>query len=124
MATKQAKMTRKIKNEWVKALRSGDYEQGESVLYDKQTNSYCCLGVLARVCGVRASKLHGFSITPAIGESKEEVMNYNVLASNKVPALPMKQRDKLTDMNDGNCTKQRSFKYIASYIDRCVKVER
>ena len=32
--------------EWKDALLSGKYTQGISQLYDEQTNSYCCLGVL------------------------------------------------------------------------------
>lgn len=43
-------MNQAIKKEWVEALLSGKYQQGEGVLkkrdYVNNTNAYCCLGVL------------------------------------------------------------------------------
>lgn len=36
---------------WVKALRSGKYEQGKSYL--KKDNKYCCLGVLYDVLKIQ-----------------------------------------------------------------------
>jgi len=44
------KMRPEAKEAWIKALRSGEYEQGECYL--KQTNGkpkYCCLGVLCEI---------------------------------------------------------------------------
>lgn len=37
-------MKQDIKQAWVNALRSGDYEQGRGAL--RQGDTYCCLGVL------------------------------------------------------------------------------
>lgn len=37
----------KIMSEWIAALRSGEYAQGEGVL--RSGNLYCCLGVLCEV---------------------------------------------------------------------------
>lgn len=37
-------MKKRIKNLWVKALKSGEYKQGTDFL--KNGNKYCCLGVL------------------------------------------------------------------------------
>lgn len=45
-------MDAELKAKWVKALRSGQYEQGQGVLYNRDTGHYCCLGVLAEVAGV------------------------------------------------------------------------
>lgn len=42
------------KQEWIDALRSGDYDQGQGALVkiDEQGEcSYCCLGVLAHIAG-------------------------------------------------------------------------
>ena len=44
--TTYKKMVPEIKVQWVKALRSGKYEQGEGILRSKADNTYCCLGVL------------------------------------------------------------------------------
>jgi len=37
-----------VKTEWLKALRSGKYKQGNGCLRDGQDN-FCCLGVLADI---------------------------------------------------------------------------
>lgn len=37
---------------WVKALESGEYQQGVGRLYRAKTDSYCCLGVLCKVYNV------------------------------------------------------------------------
>lgn len=44
-------MDKKLKKEWVKALRSGDYQQGKSRLCTetKDGPKFCCLGVLCDI---------------------------------------------------------------------------
>jgi hypothetical protein len=42
-------------NEWVAALRSGEYQQGSDLLHNQVKNQYCCLGVL---CKVRNEEFH------------------------------------------------------------------
>jgi hypothetical protein len=39
-------MNQDIKQRWVDALRSGEYEQGKECLHDSSDNTFCCLGVL------------------------------------------------------------------------------
>ena len=39
-------MNPEIKQQWVAALRSGEYRQGKHVLHNVDENTYCCLGVL------------------------------------------------------------------------------
>lgn len=46
-------MKKEIADKWVEALRSGKYKQGTRRLYDPPTNSYCCLGVLCEIQGVK-----------------------------------------------------------------------
>lgn len=43
-------MNKKIKEQWVKALRSGDYRQGRALLF--ANGCYCCLGVLCDIAPV------------------------------------------------------------------------
>jgi hypothetical protein len=38
-------MLNKNAKKWVKALRSGKYKQGNLVLHNLKTDSFCCLGV-------------------------------------------------------------------------------
>lgn len=40
-------MKKKIKKEWVAALRSGDYKQGKGAL--RRDDTYCCFGVLCEL---------------------------------------------------------------------------
>lgn len=34
---------------WVRALRSGKYEQGKGCLFNEAKNTYCCLGVACKI---------------------------------------------------------------------------
>ena len=57
-------MKKEIADRWVKALRSGDYQQTTSKL--KTSEGYCCLGVLAEICpleirGEWTDYHHGYS---------------------------------------------------------------
>ena len=47
-------MKKEIKDRWVEALRSGDYQQGERAL--KEGENFCCLGVL---CDLHAKEVGG-----------------------------------------------------------------
>lgn len=47
-------MKKAIADKWVKALRSGEFEQGQGAL--KANNKYCCLGVLQELTGILANK--------------------------------------------------------------------
>ena len=44
-------MDKELKATWVEALRSGKYKQGKFYLYDRDKNTYCCLGVLGCLLG-------------------------------------------------------------------------
>jgi hypothetical protein len=48
-------LTSKQKSEWIAALRSGKFKQGRNKLFDECNNSYCCLGVLAKINGLDVS---------------------------------------------------------------------
>jgi hypothetical protein len=105
------KMDRKVKTRWVKALRSGKYEQGQNALvviaFDN-TDHFCCLGVYCE-------------ISTRVKRDREEYI-YN--GDHVTTALPVELRDKigldsfaqdkLITMNDGE---HRSFAEIADWID-------
>ncbi len=108
------KLPKRFKAKWIKVLRSGEYKQGKGQLYNKFNNSYCCLGVAGSLCGVSNKKLdrelildkyifNTFGIPKAIlGNVKKNEDQYNPLV------------EKLSTMNDS----EKSFNYIASYIER------
>lgn len=107
-------MDKNLKERWVKALRSGKYEQARGCLRDD--SGYCCLGVLLDVCGegewdgvcythfdcdVTADGDLGKLATPLLGDKMDEEGN-------------------LIRLNDGDDKKgliPQSFQVIADYIE-------
>lgn len=53
MQNKKQKLSKKFKRDWIKALRSGEYEQGTTELY--RNGKYCCLGVAAKILNIPLS---------------------------------------------------------------------
>jgi hypothetical protein len=60
-------VNKEVKDQWVAALRSGEYEQGRSYLRSKDPNGgndkFCCLGVLCDLAvkaGVTEAKDNGY----------------------------------------------------------------
>ncbi len=98
------KLTKKVKNQWLEALRSGKYKQGKGKLI-KATNSgfsYCCLGVLQAITGL-------------------EIVNSELLTNKKdiscscVKGLSTDMQDNLASYND---KEDKSFDWIANWIDK------
>lgn len=105
-------ISRKLKKDWVKALRSGEYRQGKRTLVKgcwPDTQEYCCLGVLGRVCGLSVDNMvnhtsfadHYSDIWSSIPEAL--LKSGNVTLTNK-----------LIDMND---MQMKSFSEIADWIE-------
>lgn len=84
-------MDAKLKAEWVKALRSGEYEQCNGSLTSR--GKYCCLGVLNRVAKRR--------------------MNYDFARVAEIGFGPQTE-NVLVSMND---KQNKSFPEIADYIE-------
>lgn len=100
---KTNKLSSGFKQKWVKALRSGNYKQGEGTLYSPSRKTYDPVGVAHKIVGVKnkaianrsfPSKQHRF--VPAILAKDTEIV------------------EKITRFND----KGMSFKWIASYIEQ------
>ena len=98
-------MKKSIKSKWVKALRSGKYSQAQESL--TQGGSYCCLGVLGKVCGLSNKQLRDMSrhgdrgILLSINMEKKTGVNYVA-------------QQQLSSMNDSGKT----FLEIADYIEK------
>jgi len=99
------RFTQEVKDQWVTALRSGDYKQGMRRLYSPSTNRYCCLGVLGELNGL----LDGYG-KPVDG--KEGTLSYKF--------LPERIQKDLINLND---LSGRSFCEIANYIEANVIAE-
>lgn len=54
-------MDKELKTKWVKALRSGDFAQGDGVLYNDNRGTFCCLGVLHVCAGRSKHSIDGFT---------------------------------------------------------------
>ena len=101
-------LTKEEKDAWIKALRSGDYNQGKEFIHNSDTNCYCCLGVLC--------KLQNIEYRPITNEEKENGISDDdinnkayIEIKERVPAYHL-----LVKMNDEqNC----SFNEIADYIE-------
>lgn len=118
-------MNPKIKDEWVKALRSGEYEQGTSQLKysDSAGDRYCCLGVLADLA-IR----EGVPVNEEVHAEDRVASTYYdgcfaLLPSSVMDWAGLDEVDDdspmptLVDMNDKN---GRTFSEIADYIEEHV----
>jgi hypothetical protein len=116
-----------LKNEWLEALRSGEYAQTTGVLKHRETDgslSYCCLGVLAEICdipseidsyffGVQRAGCYRF-VFDGIGGAT------NILPDefqNKI-GIDLDQTEELMAMNDEY---NQSFEEIADWIEKNIK---
>lgn len=98
------KLPKRFKNRWLKALRSGKFEQGNNYLYNGET--YCCLGVASCI---------------ATGNKPKQGQQYISERNLKTPKILRggnNLTDLLADMNDGRNRFKMSFKSIANWIEK------
>jgi hypothetical protein len=101
-------MDKDIKDRWVRALRSGVYEQGEAVLYSVEKHLFCCLGVLCVVAGAEPEQIAGESFhdpdwLEAVGADRAE----------QIKPTSESHFWRLAHMNDEG----KSFAVLADYIE-------
>ncbi len=110
-------MKKKLKKKWVKALRSGEFEQTTGRLHRPTPlggDSFCCLGVL---CEVSNAKVDDHPVTGEryyLSSDNSEAftgLTEEMLTKWKIPA---EQQNTLIDLND---SKKKSFAEIADYIE-------
>lgn len=115
MQKKKDKLPKKFAEKWLKALRSGEYEQAEGRLYDHKNNGYCCLGLACEIVGhTRNVERYGYLEFPNM------ITNSNNPVFKKVPAILRQTEglaEKLAEMNDDG----ESFKQIANWIEKNVE---
>jgi hypothetical protein len=106
-------MDAELKAKWVKALRSGEYEQTSGALRDKYRGgcAYCCLGVLAEVLGADWDRgvMSGGEFE-TISKEDEDLLSTELLA---LVCLTEEQQSLLAKMNDEGD----GFPRIADYIE-------
>ena len=106
------KLDKKIKEKWVKALRSGDYKQGKKRL--THAGRYCCLGVLAKEMG--CSVIHtGYDLdTPHFIKSNPKMNAIVEILDQPSPSCTGRVQVRLTTMNDEGA----DFDTIADWIEK------
>jgi hypothetical protein len=106
-------MKSEYKGPWLKALRSGRYEQGRS--YINSQGRFCCLGVLCDVAGIQWSE------PDESGDRKslDGTTDYCNLTEKGCAIFGLRIKDvaALTRMND---SEGKSFSEIADYIERAL----
>lgn len=113
-------MDPKIKKQWVKALRSGEYEQGRGRLCNAK-GQMCCLGVLADIAvegdWVFSKDHDSWSLQPDDG-GPPEVHFLPDTVCDKL-GLSAAEVGRLAQLNDGTFDNpdHRSFDQIADYIE-------
>lgn len=120
-------MDRKTKAAWIKALRSGEYRQGQGVLQrrSKKGPSYCCLGVLATVKGCTWRKTTDIMSEGYVPYFSEEVVGgydqESTFLRPKFAGLSSATQVTLSNLNDDESY---SFEQIADWIEKKVRVTR
>jgi hypothetical protein len=98
-----------IKQKWVEALRSGNYQQTQGALH-KINDGYCCLGVLCEIEGLEWAQHGGKVMRPLNGTSPA----YLPSSFAARVGLTKTQQNTLAALNDGG----KPFNYIATVIER------
>lgn len=97
----QSRLNPEFKERWLKALRSGEYKQGEGIL--QWNGCYCCLGVAA--CLIDPDGWYGSTF-----RGNDYILPVETM---KEIGLSGQASDKLTNMNDDGD----SFATIADWIE-------
>lgn len=119
------KLEKDIKEKWIEALRSSNYTQTESILYDGTIKDkkphMCCLGVLEHILGTPldfmwdGDDVERYCVPSNLCEPKS-IFGKNVNHDKEIENV----ENQLINMNDGNTAKKikkHSFEEIADYIE-------
>jgi hypothetical protein len=106
------KMNEQVAEDWVIALRSGTYQQGQAALLDPKGN-FCCLGVLCKI-----SNLGEFNFDLGTSGTYKTAKDHNAgfppPSVSEWAGISKKSSNDLAAMNDRNS----SFAAIADHIEQ------
>ncbi len=103
-------MNIELVEKWENALNSGNYKQTRECTFLSERGGFCCLAVLADVCGNEKIKKKYLSKAGKHGNFDPK--------DQKILGLTDQQEQKFIDMNDKS---HLSFKQIASRIRKVLK---
>lgn len=114
MSNKKYQLPKEFAERWVKALRSGKYQQATGSL--KTKSGYCCLGVACKIKGARIADLKDHEwierkgcIDPIVLEKIPDLLKGDSRENEFVKIV--------ADMND----RGKTFTVIADYIEQEVE---
>ncbi len=123
-----------LRDKWLKALRSGEYEQTIEVLHDN--TGYCCLGVLCDISGLGEWDTDVYLIdndilSTDLGDKARDFGLDGTLAANlvslndgeledNIPGMTKEEFDRIREQHDARGL---DFNQIADYIERMVPAE-
>lgn len=119
MTNKHPALQLPLIQDWLAALRSGQYKQGRHLLNTMTATGaieYCCLGVLCDV----ANKKHGIPLTKKNGRiAGGSLVDQKAVwkASHLADAGNLKPLSEYTSLTDLNDTEKATFNQIADYIE-------
>lgn len=105
-------MKLELRDSWIEALRSGNYEQTRGELYSN--GSYCALGVLCDVAKVPYYETGRFRHQRAYGHESKDRFKLKDSTMKRLDLLYSETRV-ITRMNDDEC---KTFDQIADYVER------
>ncbi len=117
------KMSQEIKEQWVRALRSGKYEQTNGILCEEKNGKegFCCLGVLFDIAGGEVGG-EWKKFENVWGNARWHAKVDDETNSGFVPIkfkqfvkLSQKAQNRLVELNDTN---GKSFNEIADWIEK------
>lgn len=108
-------MDKRVKRQWLRALRSGDYEQGEGQLVTQEDDDFlfCCLGVLQNLYHLEKNQTFAPKKWKLLYPDKI-VLRWAKLKTGRDADESVSAIELLADMNDSGYT----FKDIADYIEK------
>lgn len=110
----KTKLPPKFKAKWLKALRSGEFEQGTRRLH--KDGKYCCIGVACKVAGYSDDRIGDYG---TVDDDSNLAKVPNVLNSNRSPNVannPLLRTvtGTLINLND---SQDKTFNEIADWVE-------
>ena len=104
-------MTPARKQQWIDALQSGKYRQGDSTLHHSFKRTYCCLGVYLKEVERVPNNILAFQPMPSDLEHEKSI------TKKQARFLPVQIINALASMNDRGVP----FDVIAGFINENIK---
>ena len=113
-------LSKKWKDKWVKALRSGKYKKGKGALRARD-NTFCCLGVLCDIKGRKwrqQDKNDNYYVLTKYGTKDATGMRDGNSSLDGIGGTNINKLIQLNDSGHFGSERAYSFKQIANWIEK------